>query len=303
MEKRFNPWKLYGALAAGMAAFGFAPILVRFAPEASAILIATWRTLFASLILLPYWWIQRQPIAEAFFNKEIMQMAFSGICLGLHFICWVASLYYTSVASASVLVTIHPVLVILVERLWFKRSFARTAWIGVAFAFGGAVLLGIADSRIEQSFSNPLLGNLLALTAAVIFVIYLFIGQKIRQKREWIDYLFPVYTYAALTCLAVTFILGEELFSVTAAGFWAGFGLAVGPQIVGHGSANYAVKYISPTLISTLILVEPVLATILAFLIFGELPPLLSLGAMGLILIGIGLTWKRDPKKSVDAGY
>ncbi len=303
MEQQYNPWKLYGSLAAGMAAFGFAPILVRFAPEASAILIATWRTLFASLILLPYWWVNRKPGEKAFLNKENMQIGFAGICLGLHFICWVASLYYTSVASASVLVTIHPVLVILVERLWFKRSFAWTAWIGVSFAFGGAVLLGIADSQIEQSFANPLLGNLLALTAAVIFVIYLFIGQKIRQKREWIDYLFPVYTYAALACLAVTFISGEGLFTVTATGLWVGLGLAAGPQIVGHGSMNYAVKYISPTLISTLILVEPVLATILAFLIFGELPPLLSLAAMGLILIGIGLTWKRDPKKSVDAGY
>lgn len=303
MERAFNPWKLYGALAAGMVAFGFAPIMVRFAPDASAILIATWRTLFASLILLPYWWVARKPEIGRLSTKEHLQVAFSGVCLGLHFICWVASLYYTSVASASVLVTVHPVLVILVERIWFKRSFAWSAWLGVAFAFGGAVLLGIADSQIVQAFDNPLLGNALALTAAVIFVIYLFIGQKIRQKKEWIDYLFPVYTYAAITCLAVTFILGEDLFSITTAGLWAGFGLAVAPQIIGHGSTNYAVRYISPTLISTLILVEPVLATILAFFIFGELPPLLSLSAMVLVLIGISLTWKRGRKKSLDSGY
>src|SRR5699024_10591444 len=305
MEKPFKPWKLYGALAAGMIAFGFAPIMVRFAPEASAVLIAAWRTVFASLILLPYWWATRKPEVGKLTNKEHFQVAFAGACLGLHFICWVTSLYYTSVASASVLVTVHPVLVILIERLWFKRSLKWSAWVGVIFAFGGAVLLGIADSQIGQSFANPLLGNALALTAAIIFVIYLFIGQKIRQKKEWIDYLFPVYTYAAVPCLAVTFILGDSLLDITTAGLWAGFGLAVAPQIIGHGSTNYAVKYISPTLISTLILVEPVLATILAFFIFDELPPLLSLAAMVLILAGISLTWKRDKdsQKSLDAGY
>lgn len=302
MKTEYNPWKLYGLLAAGMVAFGFAPIMVRFAPQASAILIATWRTLIASLILLPYWWVKRKPGTQ-FFSKENMQMALSGICLGLHFVCWVASLYYTSVASASVLVTMHPVLIILVEHFWFKKSFSRSAWIGVAFAFGGAVLLGIAGSQLNQAAPNPLLGNALAATAAVIFVVYLFIGQRVRQQKDWIDYLFPVYTYAALACLIITVVRGEGLFSITTAGFWAGFGLALGPQIIGHGSTNYAVKYISPTLLSTLILVEPVLATILAFFIFGELPPLLSLGAMVFILIGIGLTWKRKPNKSVDAGY
>lgn len=303
MEKQFSPLKLYGALALGMVAFGFAPIMVRFAPEASAILIATWRTLFASVILLPYWWFARNTESNPLTRKEHLQMALSGLCLGLHFICWVASLYYTSVASASVLVTIHPVLVILVERIWFKRSFAWSAWLGVAFAFGGAVLLGYADAQIAQNLPNPLLGNLLALTAAVIFVIYLFIGQKLRQKKDLIDYLFPLYSYAALACLAVVFITGQDLFSITTAGLWAGFGLAVGPQIIGHGSTNYAVKYISPTLISTLILAEPVLATILAFFIFGELPPLLSLAAIGLILAGIGLTWKPKKSKKVEAGY
>lgn len=303
MDRSFDPWKLYGALAAGMFAIGFAPIMVRAAPNSSAVLIAAWRTIFACLILLPYWWVMRKPKIGILTNREHIQVGLAGICLGLHFIFWVASLYYTSVASASVLVNIHPVIVILVERIWFKRSFRWSVWTGVLFVFGGAVFLGVADSQLSQGSPNPLLGNTLALIAAVMFVIYLFIGQKIRQKKEWIDYLFPVYTCAAITCLTAAFILGEGLFNITSTGLWAGFGLAVGPQIIGHGSTNYAVKYISPTLISTLVLVEPILATVLAFFIFEELPPVISLMAMVLIMAGISLTWKKVPAKSIESGY
>jgi drug/metabolite transporter (DMT)-like permease len=66
---------------------------------------------------------------------------------------------------------------------------------------------------------------------------------------------------------------------------------------MGHGSLNYAVKYVSPTLLSTLILTEPIFATILAFFIIGELPAVLSFIAIFVTLIGVTLTWKKKPKR------
>lgn len=295
MGHQFNRLNVYGALAIGLIAFGFAPILVRFATDTSPFVLVTYRTVFAALFLLPYWLVNRESSASySDTGRERFQMILAGVCLGLHFTCWVASLYYTSVASASVLVTIHPILVILVERFLLKRSFATTTWLGVAMAFAGSLLLGISDSQTVQPFADPLFGNMLAFSAAAIFVVYLFIGQKIRQRREWIDYVFPVYAIAAVTCLALTLAVGASLFDISLIGFWASIGLAVGPQILGHGAMNYAVKFISPTLLSTLILVEPLLASVLALFIFAELPPVISIIAMVIIMAGVGLTWKRS---------
>lgn len=297
MTQQFNRVQIYGALAVGLIAFGFAPILVRFAADTSPFVLVTYRTVFAALFLLPYWFVKRTPTAERKIpTRERLQVILAGICLGLHFTCWVASLYYTSVASASVLVTVHPILVILVERFLFKRSFVATTWIGVGLAFAGSVMLGISDSQIAQPFANPLFGNMLALSAAAIFVIYIFIGQRIRQHREWIDYVFPVYAVAAVTCLVLTLLVGESLWDISSIGLWAGIGLAVGPQILGHGAMNYAVKFVSPTLLSTLILIEPLLASILALFIFNELPPAFSVLAMVTIMAGVGMTWKRSKK-------
>ncbi len=294
MDQSYNKLTVYGALAAGLLAFGFAPILVRFATDTSPIVLVTYRTVFAALLLVPYWLMKRAPTTQrAISSREHVYVALAGVSLGLHFTCWISSLYYTSVASASVLVTIHPIMIILVERLMFKRHFAWTSWLGVVMAFLGSALLGISDSQIEQPFADPLFGNFLAFSAAVIFVVYLFLGQKVRQKREWIDYVFPVYSYAAVTCLILIGLMGENLLEVSLIGVLAGFGLAVGPQIMGHGSMNYAVKFISPTLLSTLILIEPLLASVLAFFLFDELPPAFSILSMIIILVGVGLTWKR----------
>lgn len=293
MPDDFPKGKVFLALAAGLIAFGFAPILVRTTPETPPLVLATYRTVLAVILLTPYWLYKRVKTSIAEEKKEKLLVVFAGICLGLHFCCWIASLYYTSVASASVLVTIHPVMIILVERFWLKRSFAVTTWIGVLFAFAGSVLLGITDSQIEQDFADPLFGNFLAFSAALIFVVYLLIGQRIRQKREWIDYVYPVYFFAAASCIVVALLAGDNLFDISYSGLAVGFGLAFGPQILGHGSMNFAVKYVSPTLLSTMVLAEPLLASIFAFFLFAELPPMASIIAMCIILFGVALTWKR----------
>ena len=288
----YSKLQVFGALFVGLIAFGFAPILVRLAPDTSPLVLVVYRTVFAAVMLLPFWLLKRNksPVQSA---SEQWWIALAGICLGIHFTCWISSLYYTSVASASVLVTVHPIIMILVERLWFKRSFAKTTWIGVGLAFSGSLLLGISDSQIEQPFADPLFGNALALTAAMIFVVYMLIGQQVRKKREWIDYVFPVYFYAAVMCVVTALLLGKNLLDISTVGIWVGVGLAFGPQVLGHGAMNYAVKYISPTLLSTLILAEPLLASVLAYFLFDEFPPITSIIAMSTILLGVGLTWRR----------
>ena len=293
-EKEVPLLKVALLLTAGLLTFAFAPILVRYATDVEALTLAALRTLFAVLILLPFWFPKRVSLKQLKTNgaTPLLMMA-AGVSLGLHFTFWIASLHYTSVASASVLVTIHPVMLIVAESLIFKKNFRPIVWAGVFVAFSGSVLLGIADDTQAGQFPNALLGNILALMAAVIFVIYFLLGRRIRQHTEWIDYVFYVYLYAAITCTLLAFIWsgGVPYISVTALAI--GIGLAIGPTIIGHGSMNYAVKYISPTLLSTLVLSEAVFAAIAAYFIFGEIPAALSILAMAIIISGVALSWTR----------
>lgn len=281
-------------LIAGMLTFGFAPILVRFATDVEPITLAALRTVFAALFLVPFWIKKRSSYKTLREDgaKPLLMLA-AGICLGLHFTLWIGSLHYTSVASASVLVTIHPVMLIVVESLIYKKKFRPLVWIGVFIAFFGSVLLGFADDTHAGQFPQALLGNALAFSAAVIFVIYFLIGRKIRQHTEWIDYVFNVYLYAAIICVVLALIWSGGFPTISGMAVIVGIALAIGPTIIGHGSMNYAVKYVTPTLLSTLILSEAVFAAIAAYFIFSETPSKLSIIAMVIIMTGVGISWTR----------
>lgn len=111
-------WRVFLIIGIGLSAIGFSPVLVRFASDSSPFLLAVVRTLTSFIVLLPfYFWYRKkerngakEPLKEQkrMHSKQFWWMALAGISLGLHLIAWITSIYFTSIASASVLVTIHP---------------------------------------------------------------------------------------------------------------------------------------------------------------------------------------------------
>lgn len=297
-SENFSKTRVYTLLGFGITAIGFSPILVKLATGESAFLVSSIRTVFAFLILIPIYFFRKEAVERNISTKEKVMVAISGILLGLHLICWIASIYFTSIASASVLVTIHPIALILFERFAYKFKFKGTVWAGVLIAFFGSLVLGYSDFDSDSVHSNPLLGNSLAALAAFIFAGYFLIGNRVRQKRNWIDYVFPVYGWAALTCVVALLLIDGIPEEVSWIVVLLGFGLAIGPQVIGHGALNYAVKYVSPTLIATLILFEPAVSSVIAYFMFGEVPLSLSFVGMMIILAGVILTWSKKKQTS-----
>lgn len=288
------PARTYFMLAAGLVMFAFAPIVVRLAgTDADPVAITTVRTVSSFLILIPFWvhhrFISNSPRIH-WSRKEIAWSALAGFLLAMHFMLWVGSLFYTSIASTSVLVTIHPIMLILIESTFLKKRFPVLSWVGVLLAFSGSVLLGVSDSGPSETFANPALGNMMAIAAAVFFVLYILISQKIRKSSGWLDFVFTVYGFTALGSVFIAIVMGISFYQPLPT-ILSGVGLAVGAQIIGHGSLNYAVKFISATLLSALILAEPVFATLLGIAFFAEIPAFWSIIAMVTIMAGIFMTW------------
>ena len=159
----------------------------------------------------------------------------------------------------------------------------------VALGGVGAALIGIGDAGAEATGSAPLVGNVLAFLAATVMALYLGVAAHVRQRLTWPGYVVPVYTVVGLCTLGYAVAsgtLGALASGATLA--WCA-AMAVGPQIIGHGATNYAVRYVSPLVLGLLSLLEPIGASAMARVLFGERPGALSMAGMAVSLSAVAM--------------
>ncbi len=282
---------VYGVLAAGAFTFSFSPIMIRFAGgaaggEAPGLAVAAWRTMMAAVALAPFAWVHARAEIKAIGRREWGMIVPGGILLGLHFVLWIESLYHTTVAAASVLITTSPVFLAALGYVFLKERLSRPVHVAIAVAVVGAAVIG-AEDMFAPGGGGTLFGNGLALLGSLLFSVYLLLGRVVRQKHSWLAYVFPLYAIAALTTLGMAVLLGTPLWGFEPLFYVLCAALALGPQIMGHGAFNYAVRYVSAAPLGMLGLVEPIGASLLAYMIFSEAPSGTAMAGMLTTLIAI----------------
>ena len=292
MTDRPSSLKIALVLFTGLMAASTAALFVRFGYAAGeglndvglGLAMAALRLCFASLLLAPLWYRTRnedrpQPGAYWF--------AFgAGVFLAIHFASWVPAFAFTSIAASTTIASSSPVWVAIMLWLWRGEVPSRLTTIGIAVAIGGAIVLATGDAGGDGSGSNPLLGDGLALIAALGFSFYFLMGQEAQRRGlSTSRYVAIAYAVGALTLLPIPFMVGPHYGELPGMIVFYGLMLALVPQLIGHTSFNWAVKWITPTIVTLVILMEPIGASLLGFLFLGEVPGwLVLLGA--LILLG-----------------
>ncbi len=289
------PARVYVVLLFGVLSFAMAPILVRWAGDVPGVAIAVWRTVIAAVVLFPAAALRIGPEMRQFTGRDVGLILGGGFFLGMHFIAWIESLYHTTVASASVLVTTSPLLLAGLGYLFLNERLSRVTILAIGAAVGGAALIGWVDAGTVVLGRGALWGNTLAFAGALLVSFYLLIGRVVRQKVSWLAYVTPLYTTAALTALGMAMLMDVPLLGYS----WRFYGLcaalALGPQVLGHGSFNYALQYVPAAIVGLLALVEPVGASLLAYFLFGEVPPAASLFGMLVVLAAVAVVvWHRE---------
>ncbi|MBL7165984.1 MAG: DMT family transporter [Dehalococcoidales bacterium] len=287
----------YAVLALGVISVSFAAIFIRLA-EAPPLVIAAYRLCLASLVVAPTAWIRSRQELRGLSRKDVLLAVLSGGFLALHFGLWIASLSYTSVASSVVLVTANPIFVAIASYLLFRERVGRQAILGIVVCLVGAVLIGYGNWRLGP---QPLLGGVLALLGALAVAGYLLIGRRLRQNIGILSYTALTYSSAAVLLLVAALAFGHPLFGYSSTTYLMLVLLAVVPQLIGHTSLNWSLRFVSATLVTIAVLGEPVLATVLAFAILDEVPTLTEIIGGTLILSGIFVAFRRGGRGWRDA--
>lgn len=284
--------KPYWVLALAMLGISFAGPLVRLS-NADALTIAVWRLGFSLLIVAGFllatseWRDWRRMRAQQF----LLALA-AGVSLALHFWAWNASIHLTTIAASVTLVNLQPAIVAAISAIALKERPTAKQILGIAIAIAGAIIIAAPDFGLSGQANAPLVGNLLAVSAAVTAAIYYTIGRTLRRLLGIWAYVSLVYGAAFVTLTIIALFRGVSLAPQPSRELAIFAALALGPMLLGHTGMNWALKFLPAYVVNLTVLGEPVGATLLGALIpaIHQIPSLSTLIGGAVVLSGVIIT-------------
>lgn len=257
--------------------------------DAAPLAVAMWRMALAGVVAVGLAALSRDgwPCAGVWRGGLL-----AGLSLGLHFGLWIPSLWMTTVSASVVLVTTAPLFVLIASPRLLGVPISSRSVISLALALAGVVIIAGGDFLLSP---RALIGDLLALGGAVAAAAYLVVGKRLRGQVRLVSYLAAVYVVAGVTLAAAALLLGVEVKPRDTSAWPVLVALAVVPTVIGHSLLNWALKFYEAFKVNLAVLAEPVLASLLAWAVLGEVPPAHVLPGAALILCALALEYGALP--------
>jgi drug/metabolite transporter (DMT)-like permease len=276
-----------GLVALFVASFFFATtaIFIRFATEVSAISLTFFRLFVAAIAMIIFAYARKS--LRSLSRRDLILVAISGAFLSLHFATFIFAVKETTIANATFLVNTSPVMLAVLSPLLIKERTTSKEAVSVVVATLGVLLVAYAGN----DFRGFGLADASALLAALFVTQYSLMGRYLRTSGiSTACYTSYVYGAAAFVALLFVGVLGEHTFRVyDAQNVIAILGLALLPTAVGHSLYNYSLGSVKAVTANLFPLMEPVLASIFAIPLFGEIPNSIQIGGYSLILLAVGI--------------
>jgi drug/metabolite transporter (DMT)-like permease len=257
----------FAAVIGGALCIAFAPIFVRLS-EISPTATAFQRTLLALPAFALWSWRESKHTAPSPLDRRLMAgLLLCGFFFAGDLAAWHLSIKYTSVANATLLANVAPVIVTVAAWLLFRERITRTFLLGMLVGLSGAVLL----VRGSLAFGGThLLGDLLGILTAVFYAGYQVAVKGLRRRLPTARLMGASTAITCVFLLIMCLVLRDALFPVTLRGWLVVLGLAWVSQVAGQGLIAYGMAHLPASFSSVSLLVQPAAATVLAWALLGE---------------------------------
>ncbi len=269
--------------------------------EATPLAIAAWRLglaalFFAALSRVPKNGSRNGPLSA----QTRGRLAVAGVCLALHFVAWFAALDRTSVARATLLACTTPLWTTVGGFVLGRRR--PTGRDGAALAVAGVGLWLVTQSSAQAATRATLLGDAFGLSAGLLIGVYFLCVEGLHVTLTAQRQVTFTYTVAAGFLWAALLARGGATVAYSPSVWKALLGMTLGPQIFGHTLLNWSLRHFSSSLVAFSILLEPVIAALLAWGLLGQtLTPVQLFGGL-LVLAALALVvGQKTPPERVEA--
>lgn len=276
-------------LLVGIVAISFSAIFIKWSTAPAAV-IGMYRLVFTILLILPFAGRHLREI-RSLHRKDWLLLLVSGLFLGLHFLLWMGSLRYTSVASSTILLTLQPIFVMIGAYFIFAERTNMAGIVSMIVAIIGTALIGWGDIGLS---GKALFGDFLSVTGTLAVSVYMLVGQTLRPRMSSVAYSLIVFLSAATVLMVYNLAAGLSMTHYPAREWGIFILLAAVPTVFGHFLFNWLLKYVNATTISMSILGEPVGATFLAFLLLGEAITGFQVFGGVLAILGVGIFMRKN---------
>jgi drug/metabolite transporter (DMT)-like permease len=289
-----SPIPVWLVLCIAIIAISFSSIFVKWTTAPVAI-IAMYRLLMTNVVMLPFMGKHLKEI-RGLSIKEVLLLIGSGAALGLHFLLWMGSLRYTTVASSTALMTLEPIFVMMGSWWVFHQRTNRIQMAGMSVAVIGAAAIGWGDMSLS---GMALQGDILSILGTVAVAIHMILGQTLRAHSgiSASVYSFIVFFVAALVLGVYSAVIGYSFVQYPLQDWGVFLLLALVSTLLGHALFNWLLKYMQATTVSMGVLGEPIGASILAYFLLGEEVSWLQAGAAVLLIGGVWIFLRGESRE------
>jgi drug/metabolite transporter (DMT)-like permease len=274
----------YLALAAGILSLGMTAMFVRWA-DAPGPVTGFYRLAIATTLTAPLF-IHRQRAEGNVPRLHFLIPLLGGVFAAGDFALWNTAVLYTTASNATLLGNTSPLWVALAAWLLFRERLRPDFWLGLGLALTGAIFIVGRDFLLHPKLGS---GDLMACGAAIFYAAYMLTTQRGRAKLDVFTYWWLASLSASIGLLIISLVMGYSLTGYPLQSWLVFVATAVVSQIIGYMSISYALGHLPASIVSTTLIGQPIVTTILAIPLLGEFPGSIQIAGGAIALVGIYL--------------
>ena len=272
----------YLALGVGILSLSFSAMFVRWA-DAPGPVTAFYRLFFSIFLVLPFF-LTRIKTTPRLGSRSVIFPLLAGVFTACDLGLWTTSLSYTTASNATLLGNTAPLWVAMGTWLILKQKLSAAFWRGLTITLLGTALIMGTDFLLHPRFG---VGDAMAVGTGVFYGGYFLFTERSRTHFDPVSHIWLVGIGASITLFFINTALQHPLTGYPVQTWLVFFSTAIVSQLIGYMALAYALGHLPASVVSPTMVLQPIVTTLLAIPLLGEIPTIWQGFGGAMALVGI----------------